>query len=87
MQRDTGLFTWQDLIAITDLYLCIYQEKVLLIIFSRENSLVSLCMIERNNLAFAIIAPSKRIFVFAELILTLRQTVFIRNKNADYILS
>ena len=44
MERDTGLFTQQDLIAITGLYLYIDHQKVLLIIFSRENSLVSLCM-------------------------------------------
>ena len=41
------------------LYLCIDHQKVLLTIFSRENSLVSLCM-TKNNLPFATIAPSKK---------------------------
>ena len=48
------------------------------IIFSRENSLVSRCVTEKTS-SFAIIAPSKKMFVFAELTLTLRQTFFIRN--------
>ena len=37
-------FTQLVLIAITGLYLYIDHQKVLLILFSRENSLVSLCM-------------------------------------------
>ena len=56
-------------------YVWIDNQKVLLIIFSRENSVLSLCI----NLAFAIIATTERMFVFADQTLTLRQTVFIRN--------
>ena len=44
MQRDTGLFTQHDKIAITGLYLWVDNEKVMLIIFFWENSLVSVCM-------------------------------------------
>ena len=73
---DTILFAQQDLIAIIGLYLCTDNQKVLLIIFSRKNSLVPPCMTEK--ITFVINAPSKRMFVFAELTLTLRQTVFIR---------
>ena len=71
MQRDTRLFTQQDLVTITGLCLCIDHQKVLLIIFSRKESLVSICMTEKIN--FAIIAPSKRIVIFAELILHLKE--------------
>ena len=42
--RDTGLFTQLNKIVITGFYLRVDKEKVMLIIFSRENSLVSVCM-------------------------------------------
>ena len=54
MQRDTGLFIQQDLIAVTGL---IY--AVLPTMFSRENSLVSLCMTEKIK-TFAIIVRLRR---------------------------
>ena len=75
MQRDTGLFTQQDLIAITGL--CIDHQKVS---YSPERIVWYLFAWQKeNNLTFAVIAPSRKMFVFAELTLTLRQTVCIRN--------
>ena len=41
MQRDTGLFIQHDKIVITGLYLRVDNEKVMLIIFSQENSNMS----------------------------------------------
>ena len=43
MQRNIGLFIHKDNIVTTGLYLWVDHKKVLLIIFSRENSLVSFC--------------------------------------------
>ena len=43
MQRDTRLFAQHDKIAVTGLYLRVDNKKVMLIIFSLENSLVSVC--------------------------------------------
>ena len=38
MQRDTRLLTQHDIIATTGLYLRVDNEKVMLILFTRENS-------------------------------------------------
>ena len=78
MQRHTGLrtqVTQQDLIAITGLYLCIDKKKICVTyhILPRQN--------RKMNLTFTIIAPSTRMFVFADAELTfpLRQTIFTKN--------
>ena len=74
---DIGLFAQQDLIAITGLYLThILQRKMCTSVYMTENL----------NITLAVIALSKRMPIFAELKLTLTQTILIRNLNAEILL-
>ena len=73
------IFLWYKVISDYTAWLnslCIENQQVLRIIFSQENSLVSLYVTEKNVFNFAVMAPSKRMFVFAKQTLAWRHKQF-----------
>ena len=79
IDEDTGRFAQQELIAIVGLDQCIDTQRVSSHLFLPKKN-VRISLHDRNlNTTLLVIALSKRMFVFAELKLTLMQTIFNRN--------
>ena len=91
MQRDTGLFTQQDLIAITGFYLCIDYQKVLLIIYSQKIvwSVAPLTHTYTQNILFqvhlVIVVICKALIIFFFAVLDIQQTGLQTHSTHDLL--